>query len=415
MQRSAARPTGSASARVRPLSSRTRWKARGPSPGCTPVQIEVYGFIRSPVDERGNSCSITSRSRNAGTTFSMPITVTSTSGSVVHIRPLPSDSTTATLPVSAHAKFAPEIATRAPRNASRRNARAAAVSSPGSVAEGREAEPLAEEVADLGPVLVDRRDEEVRGPLARELDDQLGEIGLERVDARAGERLVEPDLVGRERLHLDDLVRALVADELRHERVRLRGVARPVDDAAARRHGGLEVDEQPVERAERVVLDRGAGVAELLPVGHLGDRLRPLRADRRRRVQHVGANLPVRERLARAARERLGGRPRGRLAHDARTSARCTARTGEPRRRRPPPMCSRQEASHAHTASAPLARTLSSFASSIAAETSAFLTAKVPPKPQHSSASGQRRRARGRRRRGGGESGRSPRRRSRSE
>ena len=51
-------------------------------------------------------------------------------------------------------------------------------------------------------------------------------------------------------------------------------------------------------------------------------------------------------------------------------------------------MCSRQDASHAQTASAPHARTLSSFASSIARETSAFLTANVPPKPQHSSASG---------------------------
>ncbi len=88
--------------------------------------------MRSPVEERGSSWSITSRSRNDGTTFSMPITVTSTSGKVVHIRPLPSDSTTTTLPVSAQAKLAPETATRARRKASRRNARAAAVSSPGS-------------------------------------------------------------------------------------------------------------------------------------------------------------------------------------------------------------------------------------------------------------------------------------------
>ena len=51
----------------------------GPSPGVTPVHIEVYGFIRSPVDERGSSCRNTSRSRQVGTSFSMPMTVISVS------------------------------------------------------------------------------------------------------------------------------------------------------------------------------------------------------------------------------------------------------------------------------------------------------------------------------------------------
>ena len=39
---------------ARPLSSSTTCSRRGPSPGVTPVKIEVYGFIRSPVDERGS-------------------------------------------------------------------------------------------------------------------------------------------------------------------------------------------------------------------------------------------------------------------------------------------------------------------------------------------------------------------------
>ncbi len=55
MQRSACRPTASASASVRPLSSSTRWNARGPSESVVPVHMEVYGFIRSAVDERGSS------------------------------------------------------------------------------------------------------------------------------------------------------------------------------------------------------------------------------------------------------------------------------------------------------------------------------------------------------------------------
>ena len=94
MQCSAWRPISSASTSVRPPSSSTRWNSRGPSPSRTPVHSDVYGFIRSAVEERGSSCRKTSRSRHSGSTFSIPITVTSTSGSVVHMRPLPSDSTT---------------------------------------------------------------------------------------------------------------------------------------------------------------------------------------------------------------------------------------------------------------------------------------------------------------------------------
>ena len=56
----------------------------------------------------------------------------STSGSVVHIRALPSDSTTETVPVSATAKLTPLMPTRALRNSLRRCARAASASSRGS-------------------------------------------------------------------------------------------------------------------------------------------------------------------------------------------------------------------------------------------------------------------------------------------
>ena len=58
----------------------------------------------------------------------MPTTVISISGRVRHIRPLPSDSTTTSVPVSATAKLAPETATLARRNFSRRCSRAAPAS-----------------------------------------------------------------------------------------------------------------------------------------------------------------------------------------------------------------------------------------------------------------------------------------------
>ncbi len=131
MQRSACRPTSSARVSVRPLSSRTRWKFFGPSPSVVPVHVEVYGFIRSAVDERGSVWRNTSRSRQVGTIFSMPTTEISVSGRVRHIRPLPSDSTTTSVPVSATTKLAPEMPTLARRNFSRRCSRAASASSAG--------------------------------------------------------------------------------------------------------------------------------------------------------------------------------------------------------------------------------------------------------------------------------------------
>ena len=51
-------------------------------------------------------------------------------------------------------------------------------------------------------------------------------------------------------------------------------------------------------------------------------------------------------------------------------------------------MCIRQELSAAQTTSARVSSTARTLSASIADETSAFLTANVPPKPQHSVASG---------------------------
>ena len=61
----------------------------------------------------------------------MPITVISVSGRVRHIRPLPSDSTTHSVPVCAIAKLAPLIPTLADRNLRRRCSRAASASAAG--------------------------------------------------------------------------------------------------------------------------------------------------------------------------------------------------------------------------------------------------------------------------------------------
>src|SRR5215212_199943 len=96
---------------------------------------------------------------------------------------------------------------------------------------------LLEELLYLRAVLVDRRDQDVRACLPCELDDELGEIGLEGVNALPLQILVELGLVRRYGLNLDDLFGAVVFDYLTNDPVRLVRVARPVDLAPGARYG----------------------------------------------------------------------------------------------------------------------------------------------------------------------------------
>ena len=178
-----------------------------------------------------------------------------------------------------------------------------------------------EQRRDLGAVAVDRGDEDVGLLVVAQLDDQLGEVGLDRLDAAQLERLVEPDLVRDERLDLDHLVGAVLARDAGDDRVRLGAVARPVHDAARARHARLEPLELLGERRHRVRLDRRAGVAQRLPVVELGDGVRALDPDRRRRLAEVAAQLRVGERGARRLREA------GAHSCAARISAKCITRT----------------------------------------------------------------------------------------
>ena len=92
----------------------------------------------------------------------------------------------ASVPVSATAKLAPDDRDLRRRNFRRRCRRAAPASAAGSsVRSGIDIGHLAQEdVADLGPVAVDRRHQDVRGLVVPELDDQLGQVGLPGRDAR---------------------------------------------------------------------------------------------------------------------------------------------------------------------------------------------------------------------------------------
>ena len=110
---SAARPDGSARTSVRPLSMRTTWTFCGPSPGVTPVRIVVGGSSAHRCC-RGSSWRKTSRSAKVGTTFRYRQPRSGCPAGQAH-PPIAPDSTTTSVPVSATAKFAPEIAPKARR------------------------------------------------------------------------------------------------------------------------------------------------------------------------------------------------------------------------------------------------------------------------------------------------------------
>ena len=58
-------------------------------------------------------------------------------------------------------------------------------------------------LGDLLFVEVDRRDDDVARPGARELDDVLAEVRFEALDVGLGERFVQGDLLGGHRFRLD--------------------------------------------------------------------------------------------------------------------------------------------------------------------------------------------------------------------
>src|SRR5580693_281268 len=166
-----------------------------------------------------------------------------------------------------------------------------------------------------------------------------------------------------------------------------------------------------------MVLDRLPGLAQFFPVVEFAHGALALDADSGGRVGQVAAELGVRDSRAGSAGERrhadVSGHGASRrhgaswrrgasrrpglidhLAHAAppvlaRISARCIGRTPVRSLVSVPPMCIRQELSPATTTSAPVWRIAATLSAHIAAETSWFFSANVPPNPQQVVASGR--------------------------
>ena len=81
---------------------------------------------------------------------------------------------------------------------------------------------------------MDRRRDDVGRRFAAQLNDVLAKVGLDRLDPRPLEGMVEVDLLGDHRLALGDAFRAHGLAEVDDDLARFLGVLRVVDFAAAR-------------------------------------------------------------------------------------------------------------------------------------------------------------------------------------
>ncbi len=203
-----------------------------------------------------------------------------------------------------------------------------------------------EDLTDLIPVAVDGGNEDVAGFVLAELNDELGQIRLERIDAFGLEVLVEPDLLGGHRLDLDDLTttglehRRIVLDELGDDGIGLIGVAGPVDDAAGGGECLFELCKVFGQVRHHVVLRGLTGVAQGFPVVELGDDLGALGPDRRGGMPDVVAQLLVAQMFVRDLGKGLGFDDVALPAGQTAASLRRQQRHSQEGHRRLPPLTS---------------------------------------------------------------------------
>ena len=254
-----------------------------------------------------------------------------------------------------------------------------------------------EKLVNFLPIAMERGDDNVRRLISAKLDDEIGEIGLERFYAGRFESGVQVGLVGSHRLHFDHFGFLVGLDQARNDFVGFVRIARPVDVATGGEAVAFELFEIEIKMAKGVLLDGMAGVAQLLPIGKFVDNLGALAANDSGGVADVVAELSIADEFLGGFGEAgsFGGMADANahglapLSTPARISARCRHLTPVRWRLKAPLMCMRQELSTAEQTSAPLSRMRCTLSESMAAETSGFLMAKVPPKPQHCSLSGR--------------------------
>src|SRR5262245_28877949 len=238
--------------------------------------------------------------------------------------------------------------------------------------------------------------DDVARMLAAQLDDVLPEIGLDRLDAGSRQRLIELDLLADHGLALGDAAGAEPSRDLDDDPLGLRPVGGEMDMAAARPDLGLVALEIEIEMGERVVLDRPRLIAERLELRQPVARHETFVDEAARHVLERPLQLRIMERprgilleFAAARLHQAGSPPPmgGPPVSPASTSAMWRTSMRDPSRDSLPAMFIRHPRSPASSTSAPLAVTLAIFFFTMSLEISGYLTQKVPPKPQHTSAS----------------------------
>ena len=213
---------------MRPLSSSTTCSSCGPSregdagPAATCTDSSARRS-RSAAAAGGRPRG----RRTVGTSFSMPTTLTSTGGSVVHMRPFPSDSTTQTVPRLRDAEV------RAAHADLRGEELLAQIHtcSLGEVGGSSDGFPARWCVRRGRGSPCDSGGSPARGCATTSRRRAAGSARRGRSRSRRSQprrARVELDLVGRQRLHLDDLAHSVRACDFGDDGVRLRCVARPV-------------------------------------------------------------------------------------------------------------------------------------------------------------------------------------------
>ena len=171
------------------------------------------------------------------------------------------------------------------------------------------AELLLKEPRHIAAALVNDRRDDVRRMIAIDLDDELSEIGLEDVDAGAGERGVQLDLLADHRLRLHGGPGAVLLRDVGDDR-----------DGVARRLGPVHVPAAGRGRRHRIARGSSRGARSCARESRARDRGR----DRRVRAARYRRRGSPRAAWWRASSRRASPGPSARDRHACRRSpARC--------------------------------------------------------------------------------------------
>ena len=138
---------------------------------------------------------------------------------------------------------------------------------------------LEEDAADLSPVPVNGRHENVGGLVLTQLHNELCKVGLLGENAHLFQLLVQGDFLGGHRLDLDHFLFPSGLHQFGDDLASLFGVAGPVHVPTAGGDGGFELFQQLRQVGHHIPFGGGTGLAQILPVVDLVDHTLPLVTD----------------------------------------------------------------------------------------------------------------------------------------